>query len=109
MTGESSVRDSIPPEIRRSCGPSAIKGQPSSYWCGVEAELHQDKESSYTSQCTIKFPGKNRTRNGPYTDIPSKSPDVSSMDFFAFGLVKSALSKSRPTTLCGLWIAVQKE
>ena len=32
----------------------------------------------------------------PFTDIPIKSPDVSPMDFCAFGLLKSALVKLRP-------------
>ena len=45
----------------------------------------------------------------PFTDIPTKSPDVSPMDFCASGLLKSALSKRRPTTLTGLWKAVQEE
>ena len=39
----------------------------------------------------------------PFTDIPTKSPDVSHMDFCALGLLKSALSKHRSTTLTGLW------
>ena len=45
----------------------------------------------------------------PFTDIPTKSPDVSPMDFCAFGLLTFALSKRRPTTLTGLWKAVQEE
>ena len=43
------------------------------------------------------------------TNIPIKSLDVSLMNFCAFELLKSALTKRRPTTLCELWKAVQGE
>ncbi|GBN22087.1 hypothetical protein AVEN_116096-1 [Araneus ventricosus] len=46
----------------------------------------------------------------PFTSIPVKSPDVPSfMNFCAFELLKCVLSKRRPSTLCGLWKAVQEE
>ena len=45
----------------------------------------------------------------PFTDIPVKSPDVSPMDFCAFGLLKSALAKCRPKTGTGLWKCVEEE
>ncbi|GBM30624.1 hypothetical protein AVEN_18316-1, partial [Araneus ventricosus] len=48
-------------------------------------------------------------KTAPFTDILTKSSDASSMNFCAFGLLKCALSKNRPTTLCGLWKAVQEE
>ncbi|GBM34175.1 hypothetical protein AVEN_175260-1 [Araneus ventricosus] len=38
----------------------------------------------------------------PFIDIHAKSPDAPPIDFFAFGLLKSALFKRRLTTLCGL-------
>ena len=44
-----------------------------------------------------------------FADIPDKTPDVSPMHFCAFGLLKSALSKHRPTTLLRFWKAVQGE
>ena len=45
----------------------------------------------------------------PFTDIHANSADASLMHFCAFGLLKSALSKCRPTTLYELWIAIQEE
>ncbi|GBN59935.1 hypothetical protein AVEN_35937-1 [Araneus ventricosus] len=45
----------------------------------------------------------------PFTDMPAKSADASSMDFCVFGLLKCVLSKRRRTTFCGLSKAVQEE
>ena len=81
--------------------------------CHQSVGLHQDKASSHTSQSTVNFLEKMERETGiraiPFTHIPAKSPDVSPMDFYAFGLLKSALSKRRPTTLHGLWKTVQEE
>lgn len=81
--------------------------------CHQSVRLHQDKASSHTSKSTVNFLKEMEQKTGikavPFTDIPTKSPDVSPMDFCAFGLLKSALSKRRPKTLTGLWKAVQEE
>ncbi|GBM94110.1 hypothetical protein AVEN_237384-1 [Araneus ventricosus] len=81
--------------------------------CHQSIELHQDKEINHTSESTINFLEKIEqeigTKIAPFTDISDKSPNVSTMDFCASGLLKSALSKRRPTTLCGLWKGVQEE
>lgn len=42
-----------------------------------------------------------------FTDIPAKSPDVSSMDFCVFRILRNALSKRWTTTLYELSKAVQ--
>ncbi|GBN53232.1 hypothetical protein AVEN_155445-1 [Araneus ventricosus] len=45
----------------------------------------------------------------PFQHIPTKSSDVSPMDYYAFGLLKRALSKHKPITIDGLWNVVQEE
>ncbi|GBN89118.1 hypothetical protein AVEN_78869-1 [Araneus ventricosus] len=45
----------------------------------------------------------------PFQHSPAKSPDVSPMDYCAFGLLKRALSKRKPTTIDGLWKVVEEE
>ncbi|GBL97357.1 hypothetical protein AVEN_170474-1 [Araneus ventricosus] len=45
----------------------------------------------------------------PFQHIPTKSPDVSPMDYCAFGLLKRVLSKCKPTTIDGLWKEVEEE
>ena len=87
---------------------------PSLYPQGHQSvELHQDKASSHTSKSTVNFlkemEQKTLIKTIPFTDIPTKSPDASPMDFCAFGLLKSALSKRPLITLTGLWKAVQEE
>ncbi|GBL93308.1 hypothetical protein AVEN_219449-1 [Araneus ventricosus] len=42
----------------------------------------------------------------PFLHVPAKFPDVSPMDYCAIGLLKSALSKRKPTTIDGLWNVV---
>ena len=44
-----------------------------------------------------------------FLHIPAKSPDVSPIDHCAFGLLKRAFSKPRPTTIVGLWKDVEEE
>ncbi|GBO14483.1 hypothetical protein AVEN_94971-1 [Araneus ventricosus] len=44
----------------------------------------------------------------PFQHIPSKSPDISPMDYCAFGLFKRALSKRKPTTIDGLRKVVEE-
>ncbi|KFM66484.1 hypothetical protein X975_13415, partial [Stegodyphus mimosarum] len=81
--------------------------------CHPSVKLHRDKASSHTSKSTVNFLKEMEQKTGikaiPFTDIPSKSPDVSPMDFWAFGLLKTALSKRCPKTLTGLWKAVREE
>ncbi|GBM01398.1 hypothetical protein AVEN_236217-1 [Araneus ventricosus] len=40
---------------------------------------------------------------------PAKSPDVSPVDYCAFGLLKRALSNHKPTMINGLWKVVEEE
>lgn len=76
-------------------------------------KLHQDKATSHTSKTTTAFLEKMKTDTGiayiPFQHIPAKSPDVSPMDYCAFGLLKRALSKRKPTTIDGLWKVVEEE
>ena len=45
-----------------------------------------------------------------FQHIPAKSPDVSPMEYCAFGLLKRALSKRKPTTtIDGLWKVAEEE
>ncbi|UYV69740.1 IKK1 [Cordylochernes scorpioides] len=75
--------------------------------------LHHDKASSHTSNKTQQFLqemkdtlGLNFIRN---SDIPVKSPDVSPLDFYGFGMLKQRLFNRRPKTEAGLWKAAQEE
>ncbi|GBM86860.1 hypothetical protein AVEN_223908-1 [Araneus ventricosus] len=69
-------------------------------------KFHQDKATNHTSKSTTAFLEKKRTDTGiafiPFQHIPENSPDVSYMDYCAFGLMKRALSKRNPTTIDGL-------
>ncbi|GBM00742.1 hypothetical protein AVEN_150909-1 [Araneus ventricosus] len=64
------------------------------------------QSNSHTSQSTVNFLEKIEQEMGiktvPFTDIPAKSPDLTPMDFCAFGLLKCALSKRRLTTFVDL-------
>ena len=75
-------------------------------------ELHQDRATSQTCATTSQFLQQMERETGikaiPFTDIPVKSPDVSPMDFCAFGLLKSALAKRRPKTVAGLWKCMEE-
>ncbi|GBO29915.1 hypothetical protein AVEN_208472-1 [Araneus ventricosus] len=76
-------------------------------------KLHQVKATSHTSKRTTAFLEKMTTDTGiaylAFQHIPAKSPDVSPMDYCAFGLLKIALSKRKPTTIDGLWKVVEEE
>ncbi|GBM51342.1 hypothetical protein AVEN_110799-1 [Araneus ventricosus] len=76
-------------------------------------KLHQDKAASHTSKSTTALHEKMETDTCiayiPFQHIPAKSPDVSPMDYFAFGLLKRALSKCKPTTIDGLWEVIEEE
>ncbi|GBN23068.1 hypothetical protein AVEN_233990-1 [Araneus ventricosus] len=76
-------------------------------------KLQQDKTTSHTSKSTTAFLEKMKTDTGiafiPFQHIPSKSPDISPMDYCAFGLFKRALSKRKPTTIDELWKVVEEE
>lgn len=76
-------------------------------------KFHQDKATSHTSKSTALFFEKMRNETGieaiPFKCIPPKSPDVSPMDYCAFGLLKQALYKRHPKTLDGLWKIVVEE
>ncbi|GBN91889.1 hypothetical protein AVEN_77143-1 [Araneus ventricosus] len=45
----------------------------------------------------------------PFQHIPAKSPDVSPMDYCAFGPLKRSLFKRILTTIDGLWKVVEEE
>ncbi|GBO20407.1 hypothetical protein AVEN_60674-1 [Araneus ventricosus] len=45
----------------------------------------------------------------PFQNIPEKSPGVSLMDYCAFGLLKRAHSKRKPTTIDGLWKVIEEK
>ncbi|KFM73915.1 hypothetical protein X975_19894, partial [Stegodyphus mimosarum] len=81
--------------------------------CHLCVRLHQDKASSHTSKSTVNFLKEIEQKTGieaiPFIDISTKSPDVSPMNFCAFGLLKTALSKRCPKTLTGLWKAVPEK
>ncbi|GBM32550.1 hypothetical protein AVEN_187105-1 [Araneus ventricosus] len=75
-------------------------------------KLHLDKVTSYTSKITTEFLEKMKTDTEiayiPFQHISQKSPYVSPMDYWAFGLWKRALSKRKPTTTDGLWKVVEE-
>src|SRR5277367_305194 len=71
------------------------------------------RSSSHTSRSTRAFLDQMEQNTGihyvPFTDIPVKAPDASTMDFCAFGLLKRAFGNRRPRTLNGLcWKACQE-
>ncbi|GFU83606.1 uncharacterized protein TNCV_1886411 [Trichonephila clavipes] len=74
-------------------------------------ELQMSKASSYTSKSTATYLPKKESETGImfflFDKIPVKSPDTSSMEFCAFGLIKPALGKRHTRTLNGLWGTVQ--
>ena len=72
-------------------------------------KLSQENASSHPLHTIVFQEKKKKTKIKTiiFTNIPIKSLDVSLMYFCAFGLLKSALSKRRPTMLCELWKAVQ--
>ena len=76
-------------------------------------KLHQDKANSHTSKSTVNFlkemEQKSNIKVIPFTDTPTKSPNVFLMDFCAFGFLKSALSKHFLTIFTGVWKAIQEE
>lgn len=53
--------------------------------CHQSVELNQDKACSHTSKSTVNFLKEMEQKTGikaiPFTDIPTKSPGVSPMDF----------------------------
>ncbi|GBN79439.1 hypothetical protein AVEN_138680-1 [Araneus ventricosus] len=76
-------------------------------------KLHQDKATSHTSKSTTAFLEKMKTDTGiafiPFQHFPGKSPDVSPMDYCAFGLLKRVLSERKPTTIHGFWKVLEEE
>ena len=75
--------------------------------------FHHDKASAHTSKSTEKYLRYKAKAMGfgwiQKDDIPVKGCDVSPLDFWGFGKVKQALNKRRPTTMRGLWKAVNEE
>ncbi|GBL81716.1 hypothetical protein AVEN_93492-1 [Araneus ventricosus] len=63
-------------------------------------KLHQDKATTPTSKSTTAFLEKMKTDTGtayiPFQHIPVKSPELSPLDYCAFGLVKRALLNANP-------------
>ena len=64
--------------------------------------VHIDK----ASKSTVNYIKMKQIETGisfiPFPDIPTKTPDISPMDFCGFGLLKQALRTLKPTTLDGL-------
>ena len=73
--------------------------------------LHQDKSHTpkFTAVSLEKMKIDQSLECIPFQPIPSKSADVSPMDFCAFGLLKRALSKRKPTTIDELWKVEEEE
>ncbi|GFU65219.1 hypothetical protein TNCV_2134241 [Trichonephila clavipes] len=63
-------------------------------------ELHMDKKSLVTSKSTAAFLAKKESETGikliPFHETPAKSPNASSTEFCAFGLLKRALENRLP-------------
>ncbi|GFV66964.1 hypothetical protein TNCV_1264501 [Trichonephila clavipes] len=70
-----------------------------------------DKSSNHMYKSTAANLVKEKSKTGinciPLDEIPGKSPDASSMDLCAFGLLKRDFGKRHPKALNGIWIAVQ--
>ena len=66
-------------------------------------KLHQDQATSHTSESTAVFPEKMNTdtsiKHMSLQHIPTKSPDVSPMDYCNFGLLKRVLLNANPLRL----------
>lgn len=75
--------------------------------------LHHDKASSHTSKLTTAYLHELKAQGGSNyivaEDIPTKSPDISPMDFFAFGYLKQLLFKRKAATVKGLWKVLNDE
>jgi len=75
--------------------------------------VHHDKASSHTAKRTANYSANLKQRLGitiiPNSEIPVKSPDLSPMDFFGFGLLKQRLFKRRVRSLDGLWKVLKEE
>ena len=75
--------------------------------------FHHDKASSHTANLTTQYLQDLKERSGlnfiPKELIPVKSPDISPMDFFAFGFLKQVLFLRKASTLPGLWKVLQDE
>lgn len=82
---------------------------------GEEANviLHHDKASSHTAKLTKEYLETLRSNGGPNhirnEDIPTKSPDISPLDFFGFGFLKQRLFHRKATTVSGLWKVLKQE
>lgn len=75
--------------------------------------LHHDKSSSHTSRIVQQYLeeihqklGINYIKNN---EIPTKSPDISPLDFYGFGFLKQRLKNRRPRSIEGLWKAAKEE
>lgn len=75
--------------------------------------IHHDKASSHTSHKTAIFAAEVKRSKGitiiPNAEIPAKSPDISPMDFFAFGYLKQRLKRRKAKTWKGVWKVLKEE
>ncbi|GFW21733.1 uncharacterized protein TNCV_2529321 [Trichonephila clavipes] len=81
---------------------------PTLYGKGIDkVEFRMDKVSDHTSKSTAAHLAKKETERGlkciPLDEMRVKSPYVSAMDFWAFGLLKRVLQKRHPIIQNGLW------
>ena len=69
--------------------------------------LHHDKATSHTCKFTQEYLKDLQHRTAMdyivNEDIPTKSPDISPLDFYGFGYLKQRLFHRRATTENGLW------
>jgi len=81
--------------------------------CHQSVELHQYKASSHTSNSTVNFLKEMEQKTGiktiPFTDIPTKPPDASPMEFLCFRTFKICIIQTSSHNLTGLWKVVLEE
>ena len=75
--------------------------------------IHHDAASSHTAKFTQAYAADLKRRTGmtiiSNKDIPVKSPDISPMDFYGFGVLKQRLKHRRARTVPGLWKVMNSE
>jgi len=79
----------------------------------AKVTLHHDKASSHTANLTTAYLQDLKDQTGinyiAKEEIPTKSPDISPMDFYGFGFLKQRLFLRQATTLQGLWKVLKDE
>ena len=75
--------------------------------------FQQDGATCHTTRLNMDilsqhFPGRLISRHGD-VEWPARSPDLSSLDFFLWGYLKSQVYKSNPSTLQELKAAIRLE